>query len=61
MTETDERLSLEEAMKIQEALKPLGYMIHGYRNRDCSPYGGIILYLNFGNNFNGAVEIKTTC
>jgi anthranilate/para-aminobenzoate synthase component I len=61
MTETDEKLPLKDAMKIQEALRPLGYVIEGYRSRDCSSYGGAILYLNFGSNFNSSVEIKTTC
>ena len=45
------KLPIEEAAKIQEALKPLGYMIEGYRSRDCSSHG-IILYLgHLPNNY----------
>jgi hypothetical protein len=29
-------LSLEKAMEIQEALMPLGYMVHGYRDPRCT-------------------------
>jgi len=37
-------LPLKELNKIQEALKPLGYEIHGYRDERCSKEG-IVLYL----------------
>jgi len=30
-----EILPLEEARKIQDALKPLGYIVYGYKQEDC--------------------------
>jgi len=38
---------LKEILKIQEALKPLGYMIDGFRDGKCSDYG-LLLYLTPG-------------
>lgn len=41
--EREIELPLEEAMRIQEALKPLGYAIHGFR--DWVSGEGLVLYL----------------
>ena len=39
-------LPLEEINKLQEAVKPLGYTIHGFNNNLCSASGALELYLH---------------
>jgi hypothetical protein len=38
-------MPIDEAARIQEALKPLNYKVTGFRNGDCNKYGGIVIYL----------------
>ena len=42
-------IPLEEAMEIQKALKPLGYVVQGYRDKE-RVIGGIVLHLTRGGN-----------
>jgi hypothetical protein len=53
-TDTEE-LPLEEAMKIQEALKPLGYMIRGYRKKWRSDFM-IVLHLTYDKSLTVPLE-----
>ena len=43
--EADKKLPLEEAAKIQDALKSLGYVVEGYCNGLCTENRLILLYL----------------
>jgi len=45
------KLPLEEAAKIQEALKPLGYVVEGYCDRYCTETNLTVLYLSFNSIF----------
>ena len=38
-------LPLEEISRLQEAVGPLGYAIHGFKDKLCADYGDIELYL----------------
>jgi hypothetical protein len=44
-------LPIEEAIKIQDALKPLGYMVHGFRDGRCSESGLVTIELRPGGAF----------
>jgi hypothetical protein len=45
------KFPLEEAMKIQEALNPLGYMVHGFKDEWGSGNGLITIELRAGGTF----------
>jgi hypothetical protein len=38
---------LETITKIQEALKPLGYVVHGYKEKRRKTIKAIVLHLNY--------------
>jgi hypothetical protein len=42
----DDRSPMERAMEIQEALKPLGYVVHGYTDENCG--NTVVIYLRRG-------------
>jgi len=43
------KLPIEEAMKIQEALNPLGYIVYGYKQEDRP--GKITIFLEYDYPF----------
>jgi hypothetical protein len=44
-------MPIEEAVRIQKALKPLGYMVHGYRDDRVSENGLVTVDLRPGGTF----------
>jgi hypothetical protein len=56
-TDAITELPLGEAMKIQEALKPLGYVIRGYRKKWRSKYM-TVLHLDYDKSLTG-VPLET--
>jgi hypothetical protein len=45
------KLPLEEAMRIQEALKPFGYVVYGYRDSECTENNLVAIDLHYGGAF----------